>query len=253
MFVSERRQWLITRAREMGRVEVSEVASTLGVAVETIRRDLNELEEIGFVRRVHGGAIPVARAGYEGGLARRVAAQRPEKLRIAAELARELVGAEAVFLDEGSTCQTFAEIWRPLAPVTVLTAALPAAALLAEQSQITVVMLGGKVRRSTVAVADDWACRMLAEYVLDIAVVGANGVTARNGLTVPERAPAAVKSAALGAARRRILACDHTKFGMDSFIKFAPMTGLDMIVTDSGLSEETAAEYVRLGISVERT
>ena len=252
LFVTERRQWLIARARETGRIEVAEVASTLGVAVETIRRDLNELEDIGFVRRVHGGAIPVDRAGYESGLTDRASAQRAEKLRIATQLAKEVEGAEAVFLDEGSTCHAFATNWQPVSPVTVLTAALPNAAALASLPEVTVIMLGGRLKRSTAAAADDWAPRMLAEYVLDIAIVGANGVTTGNGLTVPDRATAAVKSAALASARRRILACDHSKFGVDSFIKFAPVTGLDLIITDKGVDDETASVYSQLGVCIER-
>jgi DeoR family fructose operon transcriptional repressor len=71
MFQEERRTWLTSHARSNGRVDVNESAEALGVTVETIRRDLNDLENKNLLRRVHGGAIPIEGYVYESSLATR--------------------------------------------------------------------------------------------------------------------------------------------------------------------------------------
>jgi len=68
LYAYERRRWLVDQARQAGRIDVAEVARALTVAKETVRRDLTALEAEGLLRRVHGGAIPVERHGFEGTL-----------------------------------------------------------------------------------------------------------------------------------------------------------------------------------------
>ena len=119
MYAVERRRWIVTTAREAGRVEVAEVARTLEVAPETIRRDLNALERQGLLRRVHGGAVPVERFGFEGRLVPRIGSRQDEKTRIAVQAATMISGAETLYLDAGSTVQALAERLRPARPVTV--------------------------------------------------------------------------------------------------------------------------------------
>lgn len=99
----ERHHRLLTLVRREGRVEVAVVAADFGVAPETIRRDLSELERRGLVRRTHGGAYPVEGAGFETNLAQRVTLHVENKRRIAAEGVKWLGGAETVFVDEGYT------------------------------------------------------------------------------------------------------------------------------------------------------
>jgi len=82
MFQEERRTWLTSHARSNGRVDVNESAEALGVTVETIRRDLNDLENKNLLRRVHGGAIPIEGYVYESSLATRKNQFIEEKRRI---------------------------------------------------------------------------------------------------------------------------------------------------------------------------
>ena len=234
MYAVERRAWIVDHARTEGRVEVGWACAALGVAPETIRRDLNELEREGFVRRVHGGALPVERVGFEGHLAKRAATNHGAKVRIAEAALSLLRGAESVYLDEGSTVQELAEVLRPERPLTVLTCSLPVGMLLAERDNLTVVMLGGRVRGKTLATLEHWAIRMLENHVIDVAVLGANGISLTRGLTCPETSVAAVKVAACRAARRRVLLADHTKLGVDSFCRFAAVEDLATVVTDRG-------------------
>jgi DeoR family fructose operon transcriptional repressor len=117
-----RRRQILELARGEGRVRVTELATVLDVAAETVRRDLRSLEDLGLVRRTHGGALPVDRSGFETRMAQRAVQSAPEKQRIAAAAVGLLEGCESLFVDEGSTALAAAhqllEIDRPLTVVT---------------------------------------------------------------------------------------------------------------------------------------
>src|ERR1035437_7528640 len=83
MYAEERQQHILDRARAAGRVEVNTLAEALDVTPETVRRDLTILERHGVLRRVHGGAIPVERLGFEPGFETRAERFVAEKERIA--------------------------------------------------------------------------------------------------------------------------------------------------------------------------
>lgn len=252
MNADERQRQILVRARADGRVEVGNLASDLAVAEETVRRDLRELVDRGVLQRVHGGAYPVESAGFESNLAHRTSSLVAEKRRIAAAAAERLHGAETVYIDEGVTPQFVAEAIRPEGPLTVVTSSLLAAGALADTPQVTVLLLGGRVRGRTLATVDHWALRMLGDLVIDLAILGSNGISREHGLTTPDPAVAAVKSEVVTRSRRRLFVGLHTKFGASSFCRFAEVSDFEALITDTGLSTGDARRYAVLGPQVVR-
>ncbi|WP_035839299.1 DeoR/GlpR family DNA-binding transcription regulator [Kitasatospora azatica] len=252
MRAEERQHRILVLARQQGRVEVAVTAADFGVAQETVRRDLGELERRGLVRRTHGGAYPVESAGFETDLAQRVTRHVEAKRRIAAEAVRLLGEAETVFVDEGYTPQVLAALLPGDRPLTVVTASLSTAAAVADSTNITVLLLGGRVRTRTLATVGSWACAMLAGFVIDLAFLGANGISRELGLTTPDPVVADVKAKALEVSRRRIFLGHHSKFGVSSFCRFAEVGDFEAIVTDTGLSVVEAHRYALLGPQVLR-
>jgi DeoR/GlpR family transcriptional regulator of sugar metabolism len=248
----ERQHRILTLARSDGGVDVGKLAADLAVAPETVRRDLRVLEQHGLIRRTHGGAYPVETARFETTLAMRTTRRVPEKRRIAAAAAELLADAETVFIDEGFTPQLIAEALPTDRPLTVVTASLPTAAVLAASPSCTVLMLGGRVRGRTLATVDHWATRMLTGFVLDLAFVGANGISREHGLTTPDPAVADVKAQVVQVARRLVFAGVHTKFGASSFCRFAEVADLETIITDTALPATEAHRYSLLGPHVIR-
>ncbi|MER6996823.1 DeoR/GlpR family DNA-binding transcription regulator [Streptomyces sp. NPDC000410] len=248
----ERHHRLLTLARQEGRVEVAAAAADFGVAPETIRRDLSELERRGLVRRTHGGAYPVESAGFETNLAQRVTMHTENKRRIAAEAVKLLAGAETVFVDEGYTPQILAAQLPTDRPLTVITASLSTAAAVAEAPHTTVLLLGGRVRARTMATVGSWTCSMLSGFVIDLAFMGANGISRGSGLTTPDPVVADVKAKAMEVSRRRVFLGHHGKFGASSFVRFAEVSDFETIVTDTGLSSSEAHRYTLLGPQVIR-
>ncbi|HEY6793437.1 MAG TPA: DeoR/GlpR family DNA-binding transcription regulator [Kineosporiaceae bacterium] len=240
MYPEERQQWIVDHARGVGRVEVASLAEELDVTTETIRRDLKVLERHGLLRRVHGGAIPVERLGFEPGLAARDAVLTAEKERIAKAAIAELPAEGSVLLDAGTTTARLAEILPLDRELVVLTNGLPIAMSLAGRPNLTVLLVGGRVRGRTLAAVDNWALHALGDSYVDIAFLGTNGVSVERGLTTPDTTEAAVKRAMVAAARRTVLLADHTKVGNDHLARFADLEDLDVVITDSGVEPEDA-------------
>jgi DeoR family fructose operon transcriptional repressor len=252
MYVIERRQMLLDHARRTGRVDVAQMSGELGLAPETIRRDLKDLERQGLLRRVYGGAVAVERLNFESALSVRSTRHQAQKNRIATAAVTFIKAAESVYLDEGFLPTLVGEHLPADRPITVVTPSLAAAKALVDRPETTVLIVGGRVRAQTLGAVDHWAVAMLETLVLDLAFIGGNGISLERGVTVPDSAVAAVKTAAMRVARRRILIADSSKYGVDSFVRFAHLREFERFITDDGLPVEQAANLHEHGIDVMR-
>jgi DeoR/GlpR family transcriptional regulator of sugar metabolism len=248
---ADRQRSVLQTARLEGKVSVSELSGRLGVSVETVRRDLTALEDKGLVRRSYGVAYPVETAAYEPNLELRQTAHSGEKERIAAEAVSHVGDAETLFIDEGYTPQLIARAL-PRRQFTVVTASLPIASILAERPDVTVYLLGGRLRGNTLGTVDHWATEMLSQFVIDLAYVGANAISRDRGLTTPDPAVAEVKATAMRVSRRRIFTGVSQKFAVSSFCRFAEVTDFDVIISDRRLSTTEATRLSALGPDVVR-
>lgn len=247
MYAEERQQNILDRARSAGRVEVNTLAESLDVTPETVRRDLTILERHGVLRRVHGGAIPVERLGFEPGVEVRSERFASEKERIAKAALPHLPAEGTVLLDAGTTTLRLAEQLPHDRDLTIVTNSLGIATLVAAQPNLCLYLLGGRVRGRTLAAVGSWVTTSLQDVFVDVAFMGTNGLSAERGLTTPDQSEAAAKRAMIKAARRSVVLTDHTKIGVDHFSRFADLCEIAAIITDDGLDPETAAEIEALG------
>ncbi|MFD8567645.1 DeoR/GlpR family DNA-binding transcription regulator [Streptomyces sp. NPDC057694] len=252
MYAPERQQEILRLARDGGRVDVLSLAEEFQVTAETIRRDLKALDRAGLVRRVHGGAIPAGRLDFEPDLAERESTAADEKDRIARAALAELPAEGSVVLDAGSTVARLAAALPPESALTVVTHSLPIAARLADHPGIQLHLVGGRVRNRTRAAVDAWALRAYGEIRADVVLLAANGFSAAAGLTTPDLAEAAVKRAAVAAARRVVLLADSGKHGQEHFARFGDLADVDLLITDTGLGDEDAAAIEAGGTEVIR-
>lgn len=252
MYPEERHAQIVAWARADGRVDVSGVAARLDVTTETVRRDLTTLERQGVLRRVHGGAVPVERLGFDPEVAVRESVLTAEKEAIAKAALEEVPQDGTIALDAGTSTMRLAELLPPGRELTVVTNSLPHAMLLATRPGLTVHIVGGRIRSRTLATADEAAQEFLRTLFVDVAFIGTNGVSVEHGLTTPDRSEAATKRALIAAARRTVVLADHTKFGADHFASFADLANVDTIVTDAGLDPELAADVEAAGPRVVR-
>jgi DeoR family fructose operon transcriptional repressor len=258
MYATERQAHISRNLTERGRVSVVALADDLGVTTETIRRDLDALEQQGLLRRVHGGAVP-ARAGSvsEVPIQERMSVNADSKRSIARR-ALDVIGdgyRGAVVFDAGSTVGAVAAGLGERMLVTgarldVVTHAVPVAHTLSSLPDIGLTVLGGQVRGLTAAAVGPSTLSALESLRPDLAFIGTNGISAPFGLSTPDPAEAAVKSAIVRSARRVVLVADHAKFGIESFVRFAHLDEIDIVVTDAAPDAELSAALDRADVEV---
>lgn len=252
MYAPERQQQILRSARSVGRVEVVALADSLRVTPETIRRDLTALERMGLVRRVHGGALPVERAEAEPTVAMRLGKAGAAKRRIAARAIEQIPRGGTVLLDSGTTTQAIADLLPADLDVTIVTNSFTIAAGLHANPGVTLLLLGGRVRRRTGAAVGVWLEQALSDLCLDVAFLGTNGYSLAGGLTTPDLVEGAAKRAMVAATRRAIVVADSSKAGQVQLDRFAQIEQLAMLITDTGLDDETAEQIDAAGADVVR-
>lgn len=252
MYAEERLRLIAEQARREGRVDVAMLAEEFGVTTETIRRDLSTLERQSVVTRVHGGAIPTERLGFEPGVSKRSGVMVAEKERIAKAALAEIPDDGAVLIDAGTTTAQLAQAIPTDRELTVVTNSAPIAVTLAAKPQIKVLLVGGRVRGRTLAAVGDWTTTALSQIYIDVAFIGTNGFSVQRGLTTPDPAEAAAKRAMVDAARRTVVLADHTKFAADALMRFAELRAVDVLVTDTGFDADLVAEIEGAGPRVVR-
>lgn len=245
MYATERHQQIADTLELVGRVSVAGLARDFGVTTETIRRDLDALEEAGRLRRVHGGAVPADQSTLaETSLAERLGRNASAKEAIA-RAALALIPPTfrgSVLIDSGSTTGRLAELlegWEPDAPgatLDVSTNSVPLAARLhaAANPHLQLRSLGGAVRGITGAAVGPSTIAQLSDIRPDLAFVGANGVSAEFGFSTPDETEAAAKAAMVHAARRVVVLADSSKLDAESLVRFACLDEVDTLITDAG-------------------
>lgn len=250
LFQTERQREIAALTLQEGRVEVSDLATRYNLTTETIRRDLSDLQTQRVVRRVHGGAIPWETTGFEPLLSKRNDQHEAEKRRLAHVAVRELPDAGSIIIDSGSTLSAFAEAIPPDTSLRVVTNALNIARTLCERTDADVIVVGGKVRRNTLAMVDNQAIDAIEPITVDTLFISADGASASLGLSTPYREEAALKSAMIASARRVVVLVDHSKFGQEHFVRFATWDDVDVLVTNTQADPDTLTAIEAAGVTV---
>lgn len=242
MYAEERRRQIASQTAVEGRVNVTELSERFDVTAETIRRDLAVLDREGVVHRVHGGAVASqAFQTAELTLDTRQRSASGAKAAIAhAALDFLPPGGGSIFLDAGTTINTFAELISqqyPQAQFNIVSNSLPIALSLANSGVPDAQLLGGTVRAITQAVVGDTALRTMALMRADVAFIGTNALTLDHGLSTADSQEAAIKSAFVTNAHKVVVMFDSSKLGNDYLVSFASIADIDVVITDSGAPE----------------
>jgi len=248
-FAPERRERLRQIVRSRHAVRVEELRSELGVSTATIRRDLDELEGSGALRRVHGGAVSLDVHPIEARFEAKAAKHTREKRRIAARALRMVDRDSTIFLDAGSTCLELARLLAERTDVTVVTNSLPAIVELAGRGP-RLVVAGGELRPLSQALVGPLSVRLLEELYVDRAFMGTFGLSLDAGLTTTDPAEAFTKAQVLSRAREVVLLVDSSKMGTRSFAHAGRLDQIDVVITDAALDEEAATVFANAGVRV---
>jgi DeoR family fructose operon transcriptional repressor len=232
--VRSRRAGILASLADAGRVEVGELARTLGVAEETVRRDLRSLEAAGLLVRAHGGAIPPGADGAGAALAvDSEAAADAESTRVLAVTVLELLPhGSGVYLDGGPVGEALAAMLSADRGFRIVTASVPvalAAAGAAEPCAIQV--LGGAVGADGIATGA-WARELAATLNLDVAVIEPTGIAASGRLLAVDPDRAAVVESIAAVAGRVVLVGGSRGLAATGLAGSIPLAAVDQAVLD---------------------
>ena len=252
LFQPERQREIVALTLQHGRVDVTELAATFQVTAETIRRDLSDLQTQRLVRRVHGGAVPWDTRGFEPLLAVRNDHEVVEKRRMARLAVQEVPDSGTIIIDSGSTLTPLAERLPRDRDLQVVTNSLLTAQVLAENEAVEVVVLGGGLRKNTLAMVDGETVSAVSALSVDTLFISGDGMSIERGLTTPYRSEAALKRAMIASAGRVVALVDFSKYGKDHLVRFAHWSDIDVLITDERADDETVERLEALGPTVLR-
>ena len=236
MQTSERLLQIRAHAQRDGKVAATTLSRDLGVAVQTIRRDLRQLCAAGLLERTHGGAVlpsGVSNIGYDD----RRALNREGKIRIARRAAQIIPDNASLFLNIGTTTEAVAHALHQHRNLMVVTNNLNVANILANNPTCDVVVAGGSLRRSDGGLVGDLAALAIDRFKVDFAVIGTSAIDLSGDLLDFDPEEVRVSQQVIKAARATILVADSTKFTRKAPVKIASLAQVDHFVTDRVPSE----------------
>jgi len=247
MFNQERQTAILEWLEKHERVEVTELSGHFGVSVDTIRRDLRQMEEEGHLKRTHGGAILPKRPGMSAGYTTRKKLHIREKSEIARTAASFIEDDDTLLIDGSTTTAAMVPYFGQFKGLTVFTNSITIAAeIIGAFKHIKVFVIGGLLHSehaSTISTESELFIRRLH---VDKVFVGSCSISAERGLSATEIEDAAVKEAMLKAGRQVIVLADSSKFARESLIQIAPLDPAYVVITDEGFSEAMHARFAPL-------
>ena len=233
----ERRNQIVEMIREKQVVKNSELMERFGISIETVRRDLQYLEEQGVLERVYGGAVRKTFLNMEPTYANRENVASAEKQAIAAEAQKLIMPHDTVFFDLGTTVKLLAQMLEKTKPVTVFTNAVRTALLLADQENCDVILPGGRLRARELSVAGPITEENMRRFNVDKAFIGFAGIT-EEGITDYIVDEAILRGDVIKNARQVIVVGDHSKFGGRAVCKVCSLEDIDVLITDDKAPRE---------------
>lgn len=238
MLAIERRNEILEKLQLEKRVVVSELSQHYKVTEETIRRDLEKLENDGFVIKSYGGAVLNEHSVLELPFNIRKNQNIVEKQRIATQVAKLVRDGEAIMLDTSSTSVYIARELKEKKKLTVITNSVEIIVELLDVPGWNVISTGGVSREKSFSLVGPHTDAMIRSYHVDKAIVSCKGIDLDAGMTDSDEQDVSSKKMMLKAARERILVVDSTKFGEVAFTKVGDWTDITKLVTDKKPSQQ---------------
>jgi len=224
-----------------GEVTVLQLAKHLKTSTTTVRRELTDLEGAGLLRRTHGGAILVEPMLYEpfrylSSFVGQEQFHAAEKRRIGLAAA-EMKDGETIALGAGTTTTQIGRSLRHRKGITVVTNAPNIAMELSHRANLKIIVTGGSMSSDSFALTGSLGIAAVGDMFYDKAFIGVDGIHPDHGLTTncPDQVP--VHRAMIRKSRQRIVVADHSKIGNVGTALIAPITNVDLIITDESASQ----------------
>ena len=239
-----RRREIVETLRSAGSIAVSEVEARFGVSPVTARRDLDELERQGVLRRTHGGAVLPTTSAHEDSFARRLKLATTAKRRLAEEAVAVMAPGETVFLDSSTTSYFVARrIIETGIATTVLTNSFPVMELIFNErgSNAEIIGVGGGLRRLTRSFVGPFAVRTVQGHFADRLFLSVKGLTDGGVMTDADALEAEVKRTMIAQAGESTLLVDRSKMQVRGLSVIASVAEVSNVIAHGFSREEISA------------
>jgi DeoR family glycerol-3-phosphate regulon repressor len=228
---------LLDEVRQRQSVTVEQLAETLGVTLQTVRRDVQRLAEQGLVRRFHGGVRMPSSTIENIAHPQRETLNADGKARIARAVAAEVPNNCSLILNIGTTTEAIAKALLHHQGLRVITNNLNVAAILSGNPDCEVIVTGGVVRPRDRGIVGEAAVDFIRQFRVDIALIGISGIEPDGTLRDFDYREVKVAQTIIEHAREVWLAADHTKFNRPAMVELATLSQIDRLFTDAPTPE----------------
>lgn len=239
MLTPERHRMILQLLKERNIVKIQDLVDLTNTSESTIRRDLTQLEQEKFLKRIHGGASRLQGKLQEPSMTEKSSKNLQEKSLIAQYTASLVDEGDCIYLDAGSTVMGMIE-FLPKNIVVVTNGLMHISSLL--EKEIPTYIIGGFAKQKTNAIIGRGALLSLEQYRFDKCFMGVNGIHPQFGYTTPDQEEALIKQTAISLSRETFVLADHTKFSEIAFSKIADLHKATIITGE--LNSETEDQYL---------
>lgn len=231
MLSIKRHEKILAIIQERKTITSKELQKLVYVSHSTIIRDLNELEKLGLIKRIHGGASIVVPKDIESSFNIRVKTNVNEKTTITKAASRFIENGSTIFIDSSSTLQTLITHLKNFKYITVITNGMNSAMLLSKNTDANIFFLGGQISANSNSSMGCLTLNNIDNFNADLAIFSASGIS---GDTICEHSieQAAIKKSMIKRAAISILLCDGSKFGIKHQSTFASFNDIDYFITN---------------------
>lgn len=253
MFAPERRKRILEKLNEHQRVIIKELSKEIKVSEVTLRTDLTRMEEKGLLKRTHGGAVLTDNIDNEISFSTRERRNRHEKSAIAKRATELISHGQCIMLDASSTTLELARILKERQIcLTVVTSGINTALELQDHPDITVILLGGIVKKGSHSLEGSLGINILNQINIDVMFASANGFSFESGLTDFNVYEVELKKAMVNTSKRVTALLDHTKINKNSIASFASVNQVHTIITDCNVTDSYMKKFEEHNVKVIR-
>lgn len=242
MLTPERHRLILDLLKEKQSVKIQELVELTNTSDSTIRRDLTQLEEEKYLKRIHGGAALLQRKLAEPNVSEKSTKNFQQKKLIAKEAASLVEEGDCIFLDAGTTTMQMIDFLPMDKDIVVVTNGSTNIDSLMSKG-IKTFLIGGFLKPVTGAMVGRGALVALDQYRFDKCFLGVNGIHLELGYTTPDPEEAAIKLSALKLSREKYVLADHSKFGEIAFSNIANLSDARIITNET--EEDFDQQYIK--------
>jgi DeoR/GlpR family transcriptional regulator of sugar metabolism len=249
MLKEERQRLILDKLNTDKKINFVELGKFLDVSYDSIRRDIIELEDKGFLKKVHGGAVANSYLSVLG--TKTLGASSSEELGILSKKAQKLFeNRQTIIMDGGTTNFFMAEQLAKTLELTIVTNSTPLAMALNEHPRIDVIFLGGTYFKRYQITLGSEVSRQLEHINADYYFMGVNGVHAQKGLSIRHYEESLIKQQMMHAAKKTVCCTIEEKLNVQEAHRVCNFQQLDLMITNLKPTDFALKDFQKQGVEI---